>query len=172
MSRDITSATITPGQIVFRPCFLYEFSSASNFLSNDTKYGHIWTLYFFSTIMTSYRKWRHFRYLTKNTPDGFWKQGSSRIISQKSLYFTNFARIFCVFPCLNATRIFGLHDTRCTYPLPFSNHRQLLTRQLLTATIAHCDNCSLAWILLLFARGINTIFFELTWCITRLKHNS
>ena len=45
-SRDFTSAIVTPEQIVFIPCFLYEFSSPSNFLSSDTKYGHIWTLYF------------------------------------------------------------------------------------------------------------------------------
>ena len=64
-SRDFTSAIVTPEQIVFRPCFLYEFSSASNFLSSDTKYGHIWTFYFFPTIVTSYRKWRHFRSVTK-----------------------------------------------------------------------------------------------------------
>ena len=43
-SRDITSAIITSEEMISRPCFLYEFSSASNFLSRNIKHGHIWTL--------------------------------------------------------------------------------------------------------------------------------
>ena len=99
-SRDIISDNITSKQIIFRPCFLYEFSSASNYLSNDTKYDHIWTLYLFFSIMTSYRKWRHFRAGKKKHQVDHYTRYHSGSDSEEKNYIITSARLLRDIPCL------------------------------------------------------------------------